>query len=565
MALASLTALISVKGVREAVHEIGSLRGELRTLVSAFGSAGGAIRAVEDNLRKLLQTSALVSAASAGVGAISSRIAADTESLTRGIATFSRDADDLQSQLTRLRDVAKLPGLSFEGAVRGSISLQAAGLSANLAERSMMAFGNALATVGKGSADLDGVTLALTQIASAGKLMGDELNQLSERTPQVRQALLRAFGTASTEEIRKMGLTAQQVIVGIVSELEKLPRVSGGIANVFENIKDLAERAIEPLGKGINEALSALVPMGESLLGYLKQAATLAGEIVSATGRSGVVEAVGNSLAATLQKAFGNVDFGQLMVNGIAGIFSLIEGLPRMFQEMWTWGAQTFGVIMANAREVGRWLLESSQTFRDALTEVGRFLGHAVDSLGKLLADMFNNLSPLLKGLGAKAIEFTPMGMIASGILSDRNKVTPMVFQPLPAWNVSSPFGNMEAYARAINSSRRPLAGLPDGLIFGGPASLLGEGTDSGNIFAEWDKHLAKIEANTRQTAQALLSSRVVGGGPLSRAGLSAGERLSAPDSIVRPVSSQLEKAVLQLTRKTGRQSRSDAALYGVR
>src|SRR5690606_26404524 len=116
-------------------------------------------------------------------------------------------------------------------AIQGSVNLQAAGFSADLARRSLMAFGNALATVGKGKADLDGVGLALSQIASKGKISAEEINQLSERVPQIRVAMKAAFGTSDTEQLQKMGIDATQFVEGVVAQLEKLPAVTGGINN----------------------------------------------------------------------------------------------------------------------------------------------------------------------------------------------------------------------------------------------------------------------------------------------------------------------------------------------
>ena len=81
--------------------------------------------------------------------------AANMEALRKGLDSVATAADPTSKQLERLKEVAKLPGLGFEEAIQGSVRLQSAGFSANLAERSLKAFGNALATVGRGKAELD--------------------------------------------------------------------------------------------------------------------------------------------------------------------------------------------------------------------------------------------------------------------------------------------------------------------------------------------------------------------------------------------------------------------------
>jgi tape measure domain-containing protein len=129
-----------------------------------------------------------------------------------------------------------------------------------MAERSLLAYGNALATVGKGKAELAGVTTALTQISAKGKVTAEEINQIAERVPQIRVAMQAAFGTANTEALQKMGLTAKQFIQGVNDELLKLPRVTGGAQNAFENLEDTTRKAFIAIG---NNILPTLLPMVE--------------------------------------------------------------------------------------------------------------------------------------------------------------------------------------------------------------------------------------------------------------------------------------------------------------
>jgi tape measure domain-containing protein len=190
------------------------------------------------------------------------------ERLGFGMEAVMGSAEAARKEMELLREVAKLPGLGIEEAIQGSVNLQAAGFSAELARASLMGFGNALATVGKGKADLDGVILALTQIAAKGKVMGQELRQLQERLPQIRQIMLQAFGTDSGEEIEKMGISATDFVAMVVQELQKLPPVTGGILNAFENMSDSITLALMDLGDVINETFQleqVAVQLGEFL------------------------------------------------------------------------------------------------------------------------------------------------------------------------------------------------------------------------------------------------------------------------------------------------------------
>lgn len=188
------------------------------------------------------------------LGAASLKSAGDIQALEKGFAATYNGSEQLGEALVKVRELAKLPGLGLEEALQGATNLQAAGFSADLARRALGAFGNALATVGKGKADLDGVGLALGQIASKGKISAEEINQLAERVPQIRKAMQAAFGTADTEVLQKMGISATAFVEGVTAELEKLPKVTGGINNAFENLADAGTISLSKLGGALNRA-----------------------------------------------------------------------------------------------------------------------------------------------------------------------------------------------------------------------------------------------------------------------------------------------------------------------
>lgn len=194
-----------------------------------------------------------VSAPLAALGAGAIKAAGDLESLTLALKSQLGSAALAQKELAALNEVAKLPGLGLEQVVRGSVSLQAVGRSAESARDILVEFGNGLALAGKGRAELDGVVLALTQITAKGKVSAEEINQLAERLPQIRTLMKNAFGTASTEEIQKLGITSEKFIDGILKQLKELPRAQGGIKNSIENTLDSLKQSLAKVGFAINK------------------------------------------------------------------------------------------------------------------------------------------------------------------------------------------------------------------------------------------------------------------------------------------------------------------------
>lgn len=177
------------------------------------------------------------------------------EALQKGLIAVSGSAKEANRQFEELRDVAKLPGLGLEEAVRGSVALQSAGFAFEQSKETLLAFGNALATVGKGKNELNFVILALTQLQNKTTGFGQDLRQLTEQLPQLRGALQNAFGTSDSLEIAKLGVTGRQVVEIITKEFAKLPKVTGGIKNAFENASDSIQIALAQVGESINKAL----------------------------------------------------------------------------------------------------------------------------------------------------------------------------------------------------------------------------------------------------------------------------------------------------------------------
>jgi tape measure domain-containing protein len=244
---------------------------------SAFKAAMGEVSASLDGAARRAETvsqkmSSLGTTLSLGVtlpalalGKSLITTAANMEALRKGLDSVATAADPTSKQLERLKEVAKLPGLGFEEAIQGSVRLQSAGFSANLAERSLKAFGNALATVGRGKAELDGVALSLSQIASKGKISAEEINQLAERLPQIRKFMKDAFGTADTEVLQKAGIDWETFVRKIVEQAEKLKTVSGGTKNALENLSDKVKESADRIGQRLLPAINDILPKIETL------------------------------------------------------------------------------------------------------------------------------------------------------------------------------------------------------------------------------------------------------------------------------------------------------------
>ena len=534
MTVAELTAKISVVG------EAAAVRALQRVGQSAKG-VGEAIRTAADATRlfEIAQNSF------ASVTGVQAAMAYDSQ--VRGLAAYAKNAQELQAQLGRLNEIAKLPGLGLTEVRAGVLNLEAAGLSAQTSERALMAFGNALALVGKGKSELDGVILALGQIASKGAISAEEINQIAERVPQIRQVLVSAFGTASTEAIQKMGLSADVAIGKIIAGLEQLPKATQSALTTFENLQDALEQAFLPIGRGILDIFSSAEGGSMRLIERVAEMGRQIGEVFSAIGKSGVIQDFLNRVIG----AFGpGGNFQQAMINVAANLLAFFAQLPRILQELGPAIMTFFGDIGYNIKAFFK------NTFGDLQTEI--------QDLVKFLDSQFSSF----------LFKFEPiLPDNVKSILQTRQNELQAPETKAPKWNYITPRFPMPAagavpdlaaeYGRAIREMLGP-QGLPGGMIYGGA-----QGTGGGLGGPSIADNIGRIADNTKTAADALtLRRETLGGGQLGQMGVTAAELAVGGGGGIRmgdfmgggnrgliPAGTELERAVRSVIRDEARRN----------
>lgn len=242
--------------------------------------------------------------------------------LERGMTSVSGSAQKAAIEIAKLKRIAEQPGLGFEEAVKGSIRLQAAGLSAKDAAEALSGFGNALATVGGTKAELDGVVTALTQIQSKGKVSAEEINQLAERLPQIRQIMISAFGTANTEILQKAEITSQDFIKIVIAEVNKLPKAAKGPGEDFEKAWEGALDVLRELGQTILPTITKflrehVIPATEKLVQWMQSLTKEGKENILKIGLLGIALGPGLGLAGMMAGATAN---GIKLIKALQGV-----------------------------------------------------------------------------------------------------------------------------------------------------------------------------------------------------------------------------------------------------
>lgn len=384
-----------------------------------------------------------ISAPLLALGAGSIKAAGDLESLNLALQSQLGSASAAKKEIEALTEVAKNPGLGLEQVVRASVSLQAVGNSADKARDIITEFGNALALAGKGREEVDGVVLALTQISAKGKVSAEEINQLAERLPQIRTLMKNAFGTASTEDIQKLGVTADQFINGILVQLKELPRAQGGIKNSLENTFDSLKQSLAKVGFAINNTFDiagSAESFGNFVLGLAETFSNL-----NPTVQTLAVYLAGALVAAgPLAKVFGSFQLigSQLigiwggMVGGLSKIASFAKAADVAFQAL-NATSKAFVVIGIISAVIG--IAAAMGAFSRQLT--------AAEKAQSTLNDVNNEAA---RSISSERAQIDPL--IAT--LKDENKSRERKIEALAELNKISPkyFGNLDIEKLSVDS-----------------------------------------------------------------------------------------------------------------
>lgn len=251
-----------VRGTDKVASAVGAVMPLLTMFATAVGAAGVALVAL---------------------GVASSKKAAEFDAMVKALEAVVGSAEDAKRALEELHKIAAMPGLGLEEALKGYTSLRRAGMSDEMAMRTINSAGNANALASGGRAELEQILRAISQIAMKPNLSGEELMQLNEAGVPASKIIQEKFGTFDGGELKKLGVDSQQALEALVEGLEKMPKAAGSAKNSMENLQMAIDMAMVGIGMGLN---NSFMPVLDNLATSLDSLAS-----------SGFFEIVGQKLA----------------------------------------------------------------------------------------------------------------------------------------------------------------------------------------------------------------------------------------------------------------------------
>lgn len=399
---------------------IESLQKELRKVERDLQRFGQKMQRIGTDLTQL------VSVPIAGLGAASLKAFSDIERLEKGLIALMGSGEAAAAEMEKLREVAKLPGLGFEEAIKGSVSLQAVGFSAEKARETLLAFGKAVAVSGGTREDFNEVIYQLAQMNSKGKILAEDFKVLQSRIPILGTLLQDAFGTRNIAAIRDSGVGAAeftQRVIDAANESEVLSNVTGGLGNAFENFKDSAKIAFATLGKALATAFDAqgfldrlaraiqnaadwfsqLSPQMQKFIAFAGLAAAAVGPLLLIIGK---LASLGTLLVTGISTLTSAIAFLASPVGlAVAAIAALATGLviayrnSQQFRDFLDRLAASVQVAFKIISNVAMTLFESFKTSIYGTIDV-------LKVFGQIAIDVFNSIYPYIKPLIDGVVKF---------------------------------------------------------------------------------------------------------------------------------------------------------------
>src|SRR3954447_3409312 len=186
-------------------------------------------------------------AAAAGVGI---KTAAQMETANIGFTTMLGSAAKAQDFLGKLQKFAAKTPFEFPELQTAASSLISIGIDANKVIPIMTTLGNVTSGMGTGSEGVKRATIALQQMSAAGRITGEDLNQLRDAGVPVFDLLAKATGKSKAEIVKlaqagKLGKREMDQLFKALETGKGLERFNGlmekqshSLAGLFSTLKD---------------------------------------------------------------------------------------------------------------------------------------------------------------------------------------------------------------------------------------------------------------------------------------------------------------------------------------
>jgi tape measure domain-containing protein len=272
---ATLSVIPSLKGMDSKLRsQIGVSTGSIsdqagRTAGSRFSNSFG------NGLRTLGKVGAIafagVGAAAIGAAGFGLKIAASMEQAQIGFETMLGSGAKAKAFLADLQQFAAKTPFEFPELQSAASSLISVGIETSKVIPIMTTLGNVTSGMGTGSEGVRRATIALQQMSAAGRITGEDLNQLRDAGIPVFDLLAAATGKSKAEVVKlaqagKLGAKELGQLMKALETGKGLERFSGLMEKQSQSLSGMISTLKDTLGQGLARAATPLVTLAKDVL-----------------------------------------------------------------------------------------------------------------------------------------------------------------------------------------------------------------------------------------------------------------------------------------------------------
>lgn len=250
-----------ISSIAQKINSVGKgMSGGLTGILSKAGPAGLAIAGV----------TAAVAGLGAALGAAGDKFIgynAKMEQTSIAFTSMLGSAQDAKIMMDQLRKFAADTPFEFKDIAPAAQQLKAFGFEAKDIIPTLTAVGNAAAGLGRGTEGLKQIAFVMGQIKTTGKLMGQDVMQLSQLGIPVKDILAKNLGLAADQlsDIGNQGISADAAIKALTDGMnERFPNMmdkmsnsfSGMLSTINDNASQILGKIGEPLFNSMKGAIS---------------------------------------------------------------------------------------------------------------------------------------------------------------------------------------------------------------------------------------------------------------------------------------------------------------------
>jgi len=207
----------------------------------------------------------LTAAGAAGV-AYGVKVASGNEQAEISFTTMLGSAQKASSFLKDLQQFAATTPFEFPELQTAASSLISAGIEADKVIPIMRTLGDVTSGMGTGSEGVQRATVALQQMSAAGRITGEDLNQLRDAGVPVFDLLAAATGKSKAEIVKlaqagKLGKDELGQLMKALEDGKGLERFSGLMDKQSQSLQGLASTLKDTLGQGLADAVRPSFPV----------------------------------------------------------------------------------------------------------------------------------------------------------------------------------------------------------------------------------------------------------------------------------------------------------------